>query len=219
MEEMINNGWFDSVEHFVFFDGEHEGEQSHESIISSSTSADGLTDRSLFCGSYRNESVQRKKNKERSSSRRVAFITKSEVEKLDDGYKWRKYGKKRVKDSPNPRVLVSIIQESGDIKIDNVTCDSEAKKLPKSRSTIMPLNKALEPLNGSSARCSDRFVVTVESGGSSGHGVHFHFLLLFENNMPWHDLKKKVSPIPNGGTNLENLEHDMHLVGEEDGNC
>ncbi|XP_054796253.1 probable WRKY transcription factor 43 [Prosopis cineraria] len=34
---------------------------------------------------------------------RVAFKTKSEVEILDDGYKWRKYGKKRVKNSPNPR--------------------------------------------------------------------------------------------------------------------
>lgn len=28
---------------------------------------------------------------------------KSEVEVLDDGFKWRKYGKKSVKNSPNPR--------------------------------------------------------------------------------------------------------------------
>nr|KYP37592.1 putative WRKY transcription factor 50 [Cajanus cajan] len=34
---------------------------------------------------------------------RVAFKTKSEVEILDDGFKWRKYGKKMVKNSPNPR--------------------------------------------------------------------------------------------------------------------
>ncbi|KAJ1430113.1 WRKY domain [Sesbania bispinosa] len=34
---------------------------------------------------------------------RVAFKTKSEVEILDDGYRWRKYGKKMVKNSPNPR--------------------------------------------------------------------------------------------------------------------
>ncbi|OWM63356.1 hypothetical protein CDL15_Pgr022101 [Punica granatum] len=34
---------------------------------------------------------------------RFAFKTKSEVEILDDGYKWRKYGKKMVKNSPNPR--------------------------------------------------------------------------------------------------------------------
>ncbi|PKU83613.1 probable WRKY transcription factor 50 [Dendrobium catenatum] len=34
---------------------------------------------------------------------RIGFRTKSEVEILDDGFKWRKYGKKAVKNSPNPR--------------------------------------------------------------------------------------------------------------------
>lgn len=34
---------------------------------------------------------------------RVAFKTKSELEVMDDGFKWRKYGKKSVKNSPNPR--------------------------------------------------------------------------------------------------------------------
>ncbi|KAK4783001.1 hypothetical protein SAY86_007375 [Trapa natans] len=34
---------------------------------------------------------------------RIAFRTKSELEVMDDGYRWRKYGKKSVKDSPNPR--------------------------------------------------------------------------------------------------------------------
>lgn len=34
---------------------------------------------------------------------RIAFRMKSEVEIIDDGFKWRKYGKKSVKNSPNPR--------------------------------------------------------------------------------------------------------------------
>ncbi|KAG8478656.1 hypothetical protein CXB51_028457 [Gossypium anomalum] len=34
---------------------------------------------------------------------RIAFRIKSEIEAVDDGYKWRKYGKKSVKNSPNPR--------------------------------------------------------------------------------------------------------------------
>ncbi|XP_055959655.1 probable WRKY transcription factor 51 [Mercurialis annua] len=34
---------------------------------------------------------------------RVAFRTKSDLEIMDDGFKWRKYGKKSVKNSPNPR--------------------------------------------------------------------------------------------------------------------
>ncbi|XP_038997434.1 probable WRKY transcription factor 51 [Hibiscus syriacus] len=34
---------------------------------------------------------------------RVAFRMKSGIEVMDDGYKWRKYGKKSIKNSPNPR--------------------------------------------------------------------------------------------------------------------
>ncbi|XP_072998722.1 probable WRKY transcription factor 24 [Typha latifolia] len=40
---------------------------------------------------------------ERPWTGRIAFRMKSEVEILDDGFKWRKYGKKSVKNSPNPR--------------------------------------------------------------------------------------------------------------------
>lgn len=39
----------------------------------------------------------------REVKERVAFKTISEIEILDDGFKWRKYGKKMVKNSPNPR--------------------------------------------------------------------------------------------------------------------
>ncbi|KAI5019791.1 probable WRKY transcription factor 75 [Hordeum vulgare subsp. vulgare] len=40
---------------------------------------------------------------ERPRTERIAFRTRTEIEILDDGYKWRKYGKKSVKNSPNPR--------------------------------------------------------------------------------------------------------------------
>ncbi|GMH06937.1 hypothetical protein Nepgr_008777 [Nepenthes gracilis] len=39
----------------------------------------------------------------RQAKERVAFKTKSAIEILNDGFKWRKYGKKIVKDNPNPR--------------------------------------------------------------------------------------------------------------------
>ncbi|KAL2494585.1 putative WRKY transcription factor 28 [Forsythia ovata] len=41
------------------------------------------------------------KNKQREP--RFAFMTKSEVDLLEDGYRWRKYGQKAVKNSPYPR--------------------------------------------------------------------------------------------------------------------
>ncbi|XP_030539842.1 probable WRKY transcription factor 48 [Rhodamnia argentea] len=45
----------------------------------------------------------KKKNQKRQREPRVAFMTKSEVDHLDDGYRWRKYGQKAVKNSPYPR--------------------------------------------------------------------------------------------------------------------
>ncbi|KAM0962537.1 hypothetical protein ACFX13_022069 [Malus domestica] len=45
----------------------------------------------------------KKKNQKRQREPRFAFMTKSEVDNLDDGYRWRKYGQKAVKNSPYPR--------------------------------------------------------------------------------------------------------------------
>ncbi|CAL5337983.1 hypothetical protein CsSME_00021347 [Camellia sinensis var. sinensis] len=45
----------------------------------------------------------KKKNPKRQREPRFAFMTKSEVDHLDDGYRWRKYGQKAVKNSPFPR--------------------------------------------------------------------------------------------------------------------
>ena len=44
-----------------------------------------------------------KKKEKKARGSRVAFATKSEVDHLDDGYRWRKYGQKAVKNSSFPR--------------------------------------------------------------------------------------------------------------------
>ncbi|XP_008776831.1 probable WRKY transcription factor 48 [Phoenix dactylifera] len=43
------------------------------------------------------------KRQKRQSEPRFAFMTKSEVNHLEDGYRWRKYGQKAVKNSHSPR--------------------------------------------------------------------------------------------------------------------
>ncbi|KAK1393060.1 WRKY domain-containing protein [Heracleum sosnowskyi] len=51
-----------------------------------------------------NNCSKRVKRSEKSDNgSRIAFRIKTELEILDDGYKWRKYGKKMVKNNPNPR--------------------------------------------------------------------------------------------------------------------
>ncbi|PIN23603.1 hypothetical protein CDL12_03675 [Handroanthus impetiginosus] len=45
----------------------------------------------------------KKKGEKKEKQPRFAFMTKSEVDHLEDGYRWRKYGQKAVKNSPYPR--------------------------------------------------------------------------------------------------------------------
>nr|QQV37190.1 WRKY transcription factor [Boehmeria nivea] len=45
----------------------------------------------------------KKKGDKKQKEPRFAFMTKSEVDHLEDGYRWRKYGQKAVKNSPYPR--------------------------------------------------------------------------------------------------------------------
>jgi hypothetical protein len=47
--------------------------------------------------------VKGAKGKSEKRQPRLAFMTKSEVDHLEDGYRWRKYGQKAVKNSPYPR--------------------------------------------------------------------------------------------------------------------
>lgn len=49
-----------------------------------------------------------KKKEKRQREPRFAFLTKSEIDHLEDGYRWRKYGQKAVKNSPYPRLIIII---------------------------------------------------------------------------------------------------------------
>lgn len=50
----------------------------------------------------RNTSIGIEKEK-KGEKHAIAFRTKTQLETLDDGYKWRKYGKKKVKTNINLR--------------------------------------------------------------------------------------------------------------------
>ncbi|KAJ9172872.1 hypothetical protein P3X46_016067 [Hevea brasiliensis] len=50
-----------------------------------------------------NKVSKTKKKEKREREPRFSFLTKSEIDHLEDGYRWRKYGQKAVKNSPYPR--------------------------------------------------------------------------------------------------------------------
>ncbi|XP_059277046.1 WRKY transcription factor 71-like [Lycium ferocissimum] len=49
------------------------------------------------------ECKAKKKAEKKQKEQRFAFMTKSEIDNLEDGYRWRKYGQKAVKNSNFPR--------------------------------------------------------------------------------------------------------------------
>ncbi|KAF6997853.1 hypothetical protein CFC21_014025 [Triticum aestivum] len=86
--------------------GEAAGVESHGCKRGSPVPEEGDEDGSADHHNHRSdEKEQKKKGKWEKKARgsRVAFATKSEVDHLDDGYRWRKYGQKAVKNSSFPR--------------------------------------------------------------------------------------------------------------------
>ncbi|XP_073026196.1 WRKY transcription factor 71-like [Primulina eburnea] len=53
--------------------------------------------------SKKEDNKSKKKREKKQREPRFAFMTKSEIDQLEDGYRWRKYGQKAVKNSPYPR--------------------------------------------------------------------------------------------------------------------
>ncbi|XP_061366172.1 WRKY transcription factor 23-like [Gastrolobium bilobum] len=58
----------------------------------------------------------KKTNQKGQREPRFAFMTKSEVDHLEDGYRWRKYGQKAVKNSPFPRSYYRCTSASCNVK-------------------------------------------------------------------------------------------------------
>lgn len=56
-----------------------------------------------FPGSEKEVKLGKKKGEKKVKKPRFAFQTRSHVDILDDGYRWRKYGQKAVKNNKFPR--------------------------------------------------------------------------------------------------------------------
>ncbi|KAK4775815.1 hypothetical protein SAY87_023776 [Trapa incisa] len=65
--------------------------------------AEEVEERSIDQGRTKKQSKPKKTNQKKQRQPRFAFLTKSKVDHLDDGYRWRKYGQKTVKNSTYPR--------------------------------------------------------------------------------------------------------------------
>ncbi|CAI9758273.1 unnamed protein product [Fraxinus pennsylvanica] len=95
---------------YFAFDGVLEEENSTQANVDSSFNGSSSSSTPLA-------SNIRKVNKYKTKDEfRLAFRTKSKLEIMDDGFKWRKYGKKMVKSSPNPRNYFKCTSEGCSVK-------------------------------------------------------------------------------------------------------
>ncbi|KAJ9565554.1 hypothetical protein OSB04_001520 [Centaurea solstitialis] len=78
-------------------DDEHELSQGKKDSQMKGVSEDGGD------STKKGNNKQKKKEEKKQREPRFAFMTKSDIDHLEDGYRWRKYGQKAVKNSPYPR--------------------------------------------------------------------------------------------------------------------
>ncbi|KAI3429191.1 WRKY domain-containing protein [Psidium guajava] len=81
------------------------GGEASTSNASDSSASEDLPEKSASSGGKPPETPNkvRRKGQKRIKQPRFAFMTKSNIDNLEDGYRWRKYGQKAVKNSPFPR--------------------------------------------------------------------------------------------------------------------
>ncbi|KAH9331765.1 hypothetical protein KI387_003873, partial [Taxus chinensis] len=87
-------------------EGHDEQQQPSKAIAAAGESQTDLTaadkQQPSLTDPSKKQNRPRKKGQKRSREPRFAFMTKSDVDNLEDGYRWRKYGQKAVKNSPFP---------------------------------------------------------------------------------------------------------------------
>ncbi|XP_034682468.1 probable WRKY transcription factor 51 isoform X1 [Vitis riparia] len=96
---------FEFLYHYLMLeDGSEEDSCSQTTAAASAVTVTGTghIDQLIHTATPTHDGVRRSKETD-DGARVVAFRTKSELDVMDDGFKWRKYGKKMVKSSPNPR--------------------------------------------------------------------------------------------------------------------
>ena len=64
---------------------------------------DSISQNRGFAGSESEGKVGKSKGEKKARKPKYAFQTRSRVDILDDGYRWRKYGQKAVKNNKFPR--------------------------------------------------------------------------------------------------------------------
>ncbi|KAI3733322.1 hypothetical protein L6452_12765 [Arctium lappa] len=101
-----NNNSYDQLEDDLGFIEENLNCNSDQEIVVDPTvspTSSGLGNSDLNSTSGSGKMINIKKGEKKIKKPKCAFQTRSQVDILDDGYRWRKYGQKAVKNNKFPR--------------------------------------------------------------------------------------------------------------------
>ncbi|XP_008809548.2 probable WRKY transcription factor 75 [Phoenix dactylifera] len=87
-----------------------------EDVKVSSFEAHGAPQMESFGGAENEAKTGKKKSEKKIRRPRFAFQTRSQVDILDDGYRWRKYGQKAVKNNKFPRSYYRCTHQGCNVK-------------------------------------------------------------------------------------------------------
>ncbi|CAH8319219.1 unnamed protein product [Eruca vesicaria subsp. sativa] len=99
----MDNLEFSSLMFGIDEGGNNGLKQQEASPPTSIVSSEAFTGEYGESGSSKKESTGSKDGEKKEMGDRVAIRTRSKIDVMDDGYKWRKYGKKSVKNNTNKR--------------------------------------------------------------------------------------------------------------------
>ncbi|KAH9626859.1 hypothetical protein KSS87_002259 [Heliosperma pusillum] len=165
----------------------------------------------------------KKTNEKRQREARVAFMTKSEVDHLEDGYRWRKYGQKAVKNSPFPRSYYRCTSASCNVKkrVERLLSDPSVVVTTYQGQHTHPctiLPRGMMPLAGVGAATSAAYMLPAMQMANNNNSISLlqHLHQMNNNNVNSsmvHQLNQfgNIMWSPNSGTTCPMLSAQQRL--------
>ncbi|MCL7040511.1 hypothetical protein MKW94_023476 [Papaver nudicaule] len=120
------------------------GTTTTSSVRENSSSQANSDDNNTVSHKQMGSDLQKKKAKKH----RFAFQTRSQVDILDDGYRWRKYGQKAVKNNQNPRSYYRCTHQGCNVK-------KQVQRLSKDESIVVTTYEGMHTHQIN--KCTDNF--------------------------------------------------------------
>ncbi|CAI8590260.1 unnamed protein product [Vicia faba] len=183
-----NSTSISSSSHEATFNNNTIEQQQHRSKVSKTEhdaeveeeDGNGVKENDKYQDKTKKQLKAKKKNQKKEREPRFAFMTKSEVDNLDDGYRWRKYGQKAVKNSPYPRSYYRCTTAACGVKkrVERSSDDSSIVVTTYEGQHTHPSPATSRP-NLSFVNEPSSFGAGAFGGGSSSSGSHSqsHFVL------------------------------------------